>query len=99
LRQVNAQVVGFLLVRRTPHQPQELPLTDQPARCADQFGPQRPLGRRESHGGAVDGDLLGDQIDGEIIRVDDRVMGFCRPRRCIPRSRASSSPMSNGQDT
>src|SRR3954447_228643 len=79
LVEVDAQVVRLLLVRRAPDRLQQVLLADQPARCPDQLRQQPPLGRRQPDDGAVDGDPLGRQVDGEVLGRDHRLVRLRGP--------------------
>ena len=60
------------MVLGAPDLLQELGLRDQAAAVADEHLDEVPLGRREPHLFAVASHLLRRQVDGEVLRLDER---------------------------
>src|SRR6516162_400054 len=78
LRQIHTQIMGFGGIRRAPDLFEEFLAADQLAPIAHQHLEHAPFGRGEMHLGTFLGDLLGGQVDGERLGLDDRLIHFGR---------------------
>src|SRR5690348_3397848 len=71
--EIDAEVLRFCLVLRPPDLLEQLPLRYELALVADEHFEDVPLRGREAYRGPVACDLLGREVDAEVVGLDDRI--------------------------